>query len=109
MPGKKYSKEPSEHREEPIFLRGEVAKILNVKPLTIANREKAGKYPSPDRDVNEYRIYSLNDVFNLQMITFGKIDTRPVLSILYDKGWQDTRQLGQLIEKALKKRRAAHD
>ena len=32
---------------EPIFTRSELAQILNVSPLTIANREKNKKYPNP--------------------------------------------------------------
>lgn len=92
--------------EEPLFLRGDVAKILNVHPLTISNREKAQRYPEPTRDLNNYRIYTLNDVLNLQMLTFGQIDTRPIMSVLYDKGWRDTRVLGQIMERALKRRKA---
>lgn len=86
---------------EPIFTRGDVAKILNVTPLTIANREKAKKYPEPKRDLNNYRIYILNDVLNLQLLTYSAIDPRPIISILYDKGYRDTKALGKLIDDAL--------
>lgn len=92
---------------EPVFTRGDVAKILNVTPLTIANRERTkkdgspGKYPEPKRDLNNYRIYSLNDVLNLQRLTYNAIDTRPIMSLLYDKGWRDMKQLGQIIDQAL--------
>lgn len=89
---------------DPIFWRGDVAKILNISTLTVANREDAGKYPTPRRDLNNYRIYSLNDVLNLQMITYGSIDTRPIMSLLYDKGWTDMKRLGQLMERALKRK-----
>lgn len=96
---------------EPIFTRGDVAKILNVTPLTIANREKPkedgspGKYPEPRRDLNNYRIYSLSDILNLQRLTFGAIDTRPIMSLLYDKGWRDMRQLGEIMDQALGRQR----
>jgi len=96
---------------EPVFTRGDVAKILNVTPLTIANREKdrpdgsPGKYPKPKRDLNNYRIYSLNDVLNLQRLTYNAIDTRPIMSVLYDKGWRDKRQLGQIMDQALGRQR----
>ena len=90
---------------EPSFTRGEVAKILNVSPLTIAKREKEGKYPEPIRDLNNYRIYSLSDVFNLQLITFDLIDPKPIISVLYDKGYRDTRELGKIIDAALSKKK----
>lgn len=95
---------------DPIFTRGEVARILNVTPLTIANREKSregkpAKYPEPKRDLNNYRIYNLNDVLNLQLLTFSSIDTRPIMTLLYDKGYRDMRQLGQMMEQAMSRRR----
>lgn len=95
---------------EPLFTRGDVAKILNVTPLTIANREKSvngkpPKYPEPKRDLNNYRIYTLNDVLNLQLLTYSSIDTRPIMSVLYDKGWQDMKQVGQIMEQALSRRK----
>lgn len=89
---------------EPIFTRSDVAQILNVSPLTIANREKNKKYPAPKRDLNKYRIYTLNDVLNLQLITYSYIDPKPIISILYDKGYKDTKLLGELIDQALSKR-----
>lgn len=96
--------------QDPIFKRGDVAKILNVTPLTIANREKSeddkpALYPEPKRDANNYRIYTLSDVMNLQIITYGMIDTRPIISILYDKGWRDTKALGKLMERALNQKK----
>lgn len=90
--------------QEPIFTRSEVAQILNVTTLTVSNREKNNKYPSPKRDLNNYRIYSLNDVFNLQLITYNSIDPKPIISILYDKGYEDIKALGQMIDSALSKR-----
>jgi len=90
--------------KDPVFTRGDVAKILNVSPLTIANREKSNKYPQPNRDLNGYRIYSLNDVFNLQLITFRTIDQKPIISILYDKGFRDHKQIASILDAAMAKR-----
>jgi len=90
--------------KDPVFTRGDVAKILNVSPLTIANREKSSKYPQPNRDLNGYRIYSLNDVFNLQLITFRTIDQKPIISILYDKGFRDHKQIASILDAAMAKR-----
>ena len=89
---------------EPIFTRSELAQILNVSPLTIANRGKNKKYPNPKRDLNKYRIYNLNDVLNLQLITYSYIDPKPIISILYDKGYKDSKLLGEMIDQALSKR-----
>lgn len=90
--------------QEPIFTRLEVSQILNVTTLTISNREKSNKYPTPKRDLNNYRIYNLNDVFNLQLITYNHIDPKPIISVLYDKGYTDIKALGQMIDTALSKR-----
>ena len=87
--------------EEPIFTRREVAEILGVVPLTISNREKNGKYPEPKRDINGYRQYMLTDILNLQMITSSHVDTRPIMAVLYDKGYNNPQKAGKLIEKAL--------
>ncbi len=95
-----------EKRGEPSFTRSEVAQILNITPLTIANREKRKQYPSPQRDLNGYRRYALNDVFNLQLITYNQIDTKPIVSVLYDKGFTDPKLLGGLIDRALSARGA---
>lgn len=88
-------------RGEPSLTRSDVCQILNVTSLTIANREKRKQYPFPQRDLNGYRRYSLNDVFNLQLITYNQIDTKPILSVLYDKGFTDPKILGNLIDSAL--------
>lgn len=93
---------------DPIFNRGDIAKILNVTPLTIRNRENSKKYPEPGRDLNNYRIYTLSDVFNLQIITYGKIDTNPIISILYDKGYHSIKEVSRIIDKALSKRMAGN-
>lgn len=90
--------------KDPVFTRGDVAKILNVSPLTIANREKSKKYPQPNRDINGYRIYTLNDVFNLQLLTFRTIDQKPIISILYDKGFRDHKQIASILDAAMAKR-----
>jgi transcriptional regulator with XRE-family HTH domain len=92
------------HYSEPSFTRSEVAEILNVTTLTVSNREKNNKYPQPRRDLNNYRVYTLNDVFNLQLITYNSIDPKPIISILYDKGYDDIKKLGQMIDSALSKR-----
>ncbi len=89
---------------EPIFNRSEIAQILNVSTLTIANREKNNKYPKPRRDLNNYRVYNLNDVFNLQLLTYNHIDPKPIISIMYDKGFEDVKLLGRMIDSALSKR-----
>jgi len=90
--------------QDPIFTRSELAQVLSVTTLTISNREKNNKYPLPKRDLNNYRIYSLNDVFNLQLITYNAIDPKPIISVLYDKGYNDSKALGQMIDNALSKR-----
>lgn len=90
---------------EPIFTRSDVARILNITPLTIANREKRKQYPEPKRDLNGYRVYTLNDVLNLQLTTYNKVDTRPIMSLLYDKGYRDMKHLGQIMDDALDRRK----
>lgn len=89
---------------DPLFSRTDVAKILNVTPLTIANREKANKYPQPKRDLNRYRIYTLNDLFHLQMLTYQAVDTRPIIALLYDKGYHDAKETFKMVDAALARR-----
>lgn len=89
---------------QPTFTRSEVAKVLNISTLTIANREKQKKYPSPKRDLNNYRIYTINDVLNLQLVTYNHIDPKPLISVLYDKGYRDTKHLAQIIDDAISSR-----
>ena len=72
--------------------------------MTIAIREKNKKYPDPRRDLNNYRIYTINDVLNLQLVTYSHIDPKPIVSVLYDKGYKDTKYLGQIIDEALSNR-----
>ena len=85
-------------QKEPKFTRKDIANILNATTLTIANREKAGKYPEAKRDLNGYRIYSLKDVVKLQRLTYGSVDYRPIISVLYDKGFEDPKVVGKLID-----------
>ena len=99
------SQNKKKKKGEPSLSRSDVAQILNVTSLTIANREKRKQYPIPQRDLNGYRCYSLNDVFNLQLITYNKIDTKPIISVLYDKGFTDPKILGNLIDNALNSRK----
>jgi hypothetical protein len=54
--------------------------------------------------MNNYRIYSLNDVFNLQLITFNHIDPKPIISILYDKGYKDPKLVSDMIDQVLSRR-----
>lgn len=83
------------------FHRKDVAKILNVTTATIKNREDGGIYPKPSRDLNNYRIYDLSDIFKLQLISYGKIDPRPIISTLYDKGYKDQKEISRVIDKVL--------
>lgn len=85
----------------PAFNRSEVAKILNVSTLTIANREKSKRYPAAKRDLNKYRIYTISDVLNLQLLTYDYVDPKPIISVLYDKGYKDTKVLAEIIDEAM--------
>jgi hypothetical protein len=89
---------------EPVFHRGEVARILGVTPLTMSNRERAGRYPPPRRDLNGYRVYNLNEVMNLQLLTYNMVDPRPIASLLFDRGWRDPKSVSQLLDAALARR-----
>jgi hypothetical protein len=93
---------------QPTFNRSEVAKILNISTLTIANREKSNKYPDPKRDLNNYRIYTINDVLNLQLLTFDHVDPKPIISVLYDKGYKDSKYLAEIIDDAMSNRVGAN-
>lgn len=92
------------NNQHPTFSRIEVSYILNVSTLTISNREKRGKYPKPKRDLNNYRVYTLNDIFNLQLITYNHIDPKPIVSILFDKGYRDPSVVTQIIDEVLSRR-----
>jgi hypothetical protein len=95
---------PKKNSSQPVFNRSEVAKILNVSTLTIANRERDKKYPNPKRDLNNYRVYTINDILNLQLLTYDHIDPKPIISVLYDKGYRDSKMLAQIIDEALASR-----
>lgn len=72
--------------------------------LQFQTEKKIGKYPVPKRDLNNYRIYTLNDIFSLQLVTYNHIDPKPIISVMYDKGFQDPKILGQMIDEVLSKR-----
>lgn len=76
---------------------------MQVTPVTIANRENKGVYPQPTRDLNKKRIYTIEDVLLLQAISFKKIDPKPIMSVLYDKGFTDIKKVETLIDNAIKK------
>lgn len=88
-------------QQEPKFSRKDVSNILNVTTLTIANREKAGKYPAPTRDLNNYRVYSLKDVIKLQRLTYNQVDHRPIVSVLFDKGFKDMKEVSKMLDAAV--------
>ncbi len=66
--------------------------------------KRNGKYPEPKRDLNKYRIYTLNDIFNLQLITYNHIDPKPIISILFDKGYKDPKIVSEMIDQVLSRR-----
>jgi hypothetical protein len=88
----------------PVFHRSDVARILGVTPLTMTNRERSGRYPPPRRDLNNYRVYNLNEVMNLQLLTYQLVDPRPIASVLFDKGWRDPKFVSQLLDAAMARR-----
>lgn len=90
--------------------RKDVALILNCQPLTILNREKKGTYPNPTRNItNNYRVYSIADVFLLQMLTFQKIILPPIISLLYDKGYKDAVVIETVLNDELEKFKSGVD
>jgi len=95
---------PKSKSIQPTFNRSEAAKILNISTLTIANREKNNKYPDPKRDLNNYRVYTINDILTLQLITYNHLDPKPIISVLYDKGYRDNKSLAQMIDEAMSNR-----
>jgi hypothetical protein len=70
----------------------------------MANRERAGRYPPPRRDLNNYRVYNLNEVMNLQLLTYQLVDPRPIAAVLFDKGWRDPKFVSQLLDAAMARR-----
>jgi len=84
------------------FSRSELASILNCSALTINNREKAGKYPEPQRNPkNNYRFYTLKDVFNIQYIEKGIVNLAPVVAKLHDKGVTDFEAVQEQLQLVL--------
>jgi DNA-binding transcriptional MerR regulator len=76
----------------PYFSRSDVAKILNCSVLTVRNQESKGSFPEPQRAANNYRIYTIADVINLQFIYHKAYNFNAILSILWDKGYTDADQ-----------------
>lgn len=87
-----------------VFHKSDVARILGITTNTISNRERSGRYPPPHRDLNGYRCYSINDVLNLQLLTYDRIDPRPIASSLFDKGVRDPKVVSQMLDQALARR-----
>lgn len=87
-----------------VFHKSDVARILGVTNNTITNRERSGRYPPPRRDLNGHRVYSINDVLNLQLLTYELVDPRPIASILFDKGIRDPKIVSQMLDQALARR-----
>lgn len=93
---------------EPSFRRAEVARILGVTPATVRNRERAARYPEARRDrTNNWRVYSLSDVVNLQLLTFRSVDPRPIAEVLFEKGYRDPATVGRLIRREIDRRARA--
>lgn len=88
---------------KPVSLqRSDVATILNCSILTISNREKKGIYPEPQRDPNNnYRKYTLQDIFELQMVTYGKLFLSPIVSVLFDNGHTNMNAVDAYIREEL--------
>ena len=86
---------------KPEFSRGQVASILGINTQTIANREKSGKYPEPKRDSNDFRCYTLEDVFALQMISNGAINPGSILDVMYDMGYRNQSKMTQILDETL--------
>jgi hypothetical protein len=84
----------------PMFHRKDVAVILNCTPLTISNREKAGTYPDPVRTSSNYRLYSLEDVFELQFRTYKNAYIGPVVAYLWDNGYKNVAELEKFVNEA---------
>lgn len=92
---------------EILFKRSEVSRMLGITVATIANRENSGKFPVAKRDINNYRIYSLQDVMSLQLTSYGYINTVPLAEALYDKGYGSAKEVAQIIENAIQQRTLA--
>jgi len=88
-----------------LFRRAEVARILGITPATVKNREKSARYPEPRRDViTQWRVYTLSDVINLQLLTHRVIDPTRIAEVMYDKGYRDPKVVGQLIRQEINRK-----
>lgn len=54
--------------------------------------------------MNNYRVYNLNEVMNLQLLTYNMVDPRPIAAVLFDKGWRDPKLVSQLLDAAMARR-----
>lgn len=84
----------------PLFYRYDVAKILNCTPLTISNREKSKTYPEPTRNSSNYRIYTIEDILELQYITYKRTYLSPIVAFLWDEGYTDVREVETMVNAA---------
>jgi DNA-binding transcriptional MerR regulator len=89
---------------EPLFKRAEVARMLGIGMRTVTRREAAKKYPPARRDMNGYRTYSVNEVLNLQLLTYGQTNPRVIAEMLYEKHWSDPKTVAQLLDAAMARR-----
>lgn len=90
-------------KKPPTFTRREAATLLQCAPLTIANREKAGTYPDPKRDSNNIRYYYVSDILELMWITHKQIYLKPMVAILFDKGYTEKADLDTYLTDEFKK------
>lgn len=70
----------------------------------MANREKCGKYPPARRDLNGYRVYNVHEIMNLQLLTYDLIDPRSIAACLFDKGFNDPKEVSQILDAAMARR-----
>lgn len=85
----------------------EVCEILDVTRKTIYNRERSGKYPQARRNASGYRIYTIDEVVALQLLTIGQVDPRRIASVLYDMGYTDPQWVSRTIAAATDRAKAA--
>jgi hypothetical protein len=95
---------------EIIFTRKQIAEILGCTVLTISNREKSGVYPEPRRnEKNNYRYYTLGDVFLLQEISQKGVFVGPILAVMWDMGYKDPTVCERIIDTALEQYKVEKD
>ena len=95
---------------EIIFTRKQVAEIIGCTVLTISNREKSGVYPEPRRvEKNNYRYYTLGDIFLLQEISFDGVFVGSILAVMWDMGYHDPSVCEKIIDTALEEYRREKD